>query len=510
MRVERERQQKLLSDLSKADKRLTEQTKVSSRLADLLALVEQCISRRVPTCTASRSDRSAAALTAYLRMGVCRLSSTTTPLTFEFVTSVFEALNSQFFEEYVMYSLSAMAPPLILPLLKRELSGWSPLAEPRRGLDSYRRWRALLHTDAAAKAEAEWGAPSQADSAHYCRLLREAWLPPIRNALLRWEPRAGQHVAELITLWQPVLPGEVQRELLETVVLPRLQAAIEAWNPRVETVAIHEWLHGWVPMLADRLQPSYASIRYKLSVALQEWHPSDASAHAILAPWRGVFDAPSMESILNRLIVPKLALALRAFVVNPAHQQLEPLLWLLRWVDVLPIDHTVGMLEAEFFPKWHAVLRHWLSSSPNYDEISAWYASWKAQFPAQLHADVRMQAQWNLALDAMNVAVSGGSVSNMPSAAPLHQPQHPIESATKPISRWEMEEKMSFKEIVAQYAEEECAVIFMPKGKLHDGKPVFAFGKLTVYIDGKSIFLQEAGAWRPVSLSDLKLACHGK
>ena len=32
----------------------------------------------------------------------------------------------------------------------------------------------------------------------------------------------------------------------------------------------------------------------------------------------------------------------------------------------------VSLLEQYLFPKWHAVLRHWLANAPDYDEVRAW------------------------------------------------------------------------------------------------------------------------------------------
>lgn len=31
-----------------------------------------------------------------------------------------------------------------------------------------------------------------------------------------------------------------------------------------------------------------------------------------------------------------------------------------------------SLFEQYFFPKWHAVLHHWLANSPNYDEVTRW------------------------------------------------------------------------------------------------------------------------------------------
>ena len=35
----------------------------------------------------------------------------------------------------------------------------------------------------------------------------------------------------------------------------------------------------------NRLEVLYAPIRYKMALALNNWHPSDSSAHKILEPW---------------------------------------------------------------------------------------------------------------------------------------------------------------------------------------------------------------------------------
>ena len=34
-----------------------------------------------------------------------------------------------------------------------------------------------------------------------------------------------------------------------------------------------------------RLEVLYGPIRYKMALALNNWHPSDSSAHKILEPW---------------------------------------------------------------------------------------------------------------------------------------------------------------------------------------------------------------------------------
>jgi capsid protein len=58
-------------------------------------------------------------------------------------------------------------------------------------------------------------------------------------------------------------------------------------------------------------------VRFKFGGALQAWQPTDGSAHQMLRPWAAAFDAPAMEALLARCVVPKLVQALRQLVVNP-------------------------------------------------------------------------------------------------------------------------------------------------------------------------------------------------
>ncbi|CAN0343849.1 unnamed protein product [Ectocarpus sp. 13 AM-2016] len=36
-------------------------------------------------------------------------------------------------------------------------------------------------------------------------------------------------------------------------ILPKLTRGVTEWNPRTDTVAIHTWIHPWLPLLGSRL-----------------------------------------------------------------------------------------------------------------------------------------------------------------------------------------------------------------------------------------------------------------
>lgn len=68
----------------------------------------------------------------------------------------------------------------------------------------------------------------------------------------------------------------------------QISRAVEEWQPQAESIPLHVWLHPWLPWLGPRLETLYLTVRYRLSTALQAWHPSDASAFALLSPWHKV------------------------------------------------------------------------------------------------------------------------------------------------------------------------------------------------------------------------------
>lgn len=92
-----------------------------------------------------------------------------------------------------------------------------------------------------------------------------------------------------------------------------------------------------ISLLGPRLETLYAPIRQKLAAALVNWHPSDCSAKLILEPWKPVFSQGVMDAFVITNILPKLGVALQAYVINPHQQHLGnffPSLYLLKEKNV--------------------------------------------------------------------------------------------------------------------------------------------------------------------------------
>lgn len=130
-------------------------------------------------------------------------------------------------------------------------------------------------------------------------------MPKLRQTLSTWSARNCAPLIELLDIWKPPLLSEwVFENILDQLVMPKLQSEVEAWDPTTDTVPIHRWIHPWLPLMRklyrtvllhailsifhfaeQRLETLYGPIRYKMATALNNWHPSDSSAHKILEPW---------------------------------------------------------------------------------------------------------------------------------------------------------------------------------------------------------------------------------
>ncbi|KAJ3670835.1 hypothetical protein LUZ60_008261 [Juncus effusus] len=421
-------------------------------------------------------------------------------ITLDSLLTTFSDLKLRFKEEYKMCNLSIIVCAFAHPLLLKIFQKWDPLHDPLHGLQLIQSFKDLLQGDQPF---------DYSDSlSPYTQLINEIILPAIRiNSTNSWLARDPEPMLTFLETWDRLLPPVILNSILDNIIMPKLTEAVGTWDPRVETVPIHVWIHPWLPLLGTKLEILHNSIQYKLGCVLQAWHASDRSAFAILSPWKDVFAPASWDRLMLTYIVPKLRLAMQDFKINPANQNLEEFRWVMTWTGSIPVHHMVHLLETEFFSKWNQVLYHWLCSSPDFNEVMNWYVGWKNLFPEELLANERIRVLFTTGLDMMNQAVEGmqvvppGTRENVSYLRASEKRQ-----MEKIIQQQSVAGELSFKEIVQKYASEH-GVLFMPRvGKFYNAYQVYDFGNVGVYVDSvkKMIYAQvESGVWSAVSMAQL-------
>ncbi|KAL7754064.1 hypothetical protein RI367_000043 [Sorochytrium milnesiophthora] len=437
-------------------------------------------------------------------------------------------LQTDYYHEYVQHHLDRMVIALIAPLVRRIFFDWSPSEDPQRGTSFFAKWKTLLQAP-ARKVDAHSnirdlelhsnGQPADATTSPYESLLWNVWLPHIRNWVNNgWDVHQPDTLLAVLDAWSAhLLPPLVYNNVLDQLVLPKLTAAVSAWNPRKNTAPVHMWLLPWLPYLETELDALMPSLRYKLSVSLEEWHPSSLAGVEAVRPWATVWTRSDLNAFLAKHITPKLVSTLQTdFMVNPAAQDLEPLNWVLAWSDVYDADAMARILQAGFMPTWLDVLYQWLTSDdPNYDEITQWFSMWKSFFAPDLASTTALQQCFRFGLDMMNHALSEQPIP------PPHMFQSALAAAAAAAATTTTTTgskaggkpgftapTMTFRDLVESVVEQ-SGLMLTSTNKLHEqsGKPIWRIGdskkSAMIYMDSDVVFVREGDDWAPCALEDL-------
>ena len=440
-------------------------------------------------------------------------------LDLESAKAMFEKMRRNFAKDYEQLEMPYIAMTLVVPLLQKQLKNWSPLTNPHMHMDEFIQWKKLLEMPNALDKRQT----NPMDPFH--NLLWDSWMPSVRLAITSWNPKQPEELINFLQIWSHVIPSWMKGNIQDQILLPKLQAAVEMWDPRSDLVPIHSWLHPWLPYLDNQLEIVYPTIRNKLASALKAWHPRDSSAKLILLPWKDIFDKASMYSFILKNILPKLEQSLAIdLVINPVNQSLDPWHWIMEWMDFMPPAAMINCLERQFFPKWLQVLASWLNQNPNYNEVKNWYTGWKSVMPRDILEAPQVQHQLQQALEMMTRVVnktSGHLMAKQPGAyeammylnttekqQDIHRlgasaPAATVSEAVKLASTASLG---SYKDLIARRCEERD-IIFKPvPSRFQEGKQVYQCGAMLIYLDRNAIFVQNKDQplrWIPTSLNSL-------
>lgn len=424
-------------------------------------------------------------------------------LTLDEAAHIFAQILDEAPTEYEEFGLCDLVPGVVAELFQQEFKDWRPFADsPEPVIVRLREWKVML----GAKDNKEETSIFEPFSS----LIWFGIIPNIRSALHIWNVRDHKPVARLLDSLAPLLPSHILDNVLEQLVLPRIESGIKSWDPTTDMTPVHFWIIPWHSLLGDKMKVSvYPSIMERLSMALTAWMPSDRSARAIIAPWKGVFNNDVFQNFLLANIIPKLQLALSELVINPLHQDLDKFNQVWEWSDIISAvcgDATLAqLLHKIFFPKWMQTLVIWLNQNPNFEEVSRWYLGWKGQFPDRILQQPLVKEHLRRALELMQRSTDASLPPGMHIPIPEPTPPPPSIKPLMDIQITPIAPKLEFKELVSQKCSER-GVIFAPMpGRRESGKQVYRVGKLFCYIDRNVIMLTDGSftTWSPVSIAVL-------
>jgi tuftelin-interacting protein 11 len=357
------------------------------------------------------------------------------------------------------------------------------------------------------------------------------------------------------------LASLVKEVLINETVYRKLLNAVNQWTPVLNEEGrlanrVDHWVLPWLPHL-DQVALVHSLIseckrKVRSSVSFLQKNVEDDTAFCgivleTLTPWRFIFKEKSIYDITGTLLVPRLSRYLARTMIEKDYLIQD---W--RGIDatirlnesgLLSKHEFLSLLEGELLSRWSDVMYYWIS-------LASWqvaettkmienYAAWKnrlftscisKQNPARLDA---MVCRYFLAVLLMCRAASDSNADHLYTLAPYttnyrvvlaRRAREEKEKAADDLIRMdsgvvgrkdaELEARVrlhrqgytpTFREVVTEFAQERD-VLFQPRmgnNSTKDGKQVFNFGTVPVYLDSNVVFALQHGDWKPLALSQL-------
>ena len=355
---------------------------------------------------------------------------------------------------------------------------------------------------------------------------------------------------------KPTLSDLCKKEIIQHSVYNKLMRAIAMYKPKLDdhTHRLVDrpdlWILPWLPHLDHpALLPALVAEckrRVRSAISLLQKSISDdgdflAASMETLKPWRGVFKAETLQEMVSNSVTPRLSRLLSHVPISRDGTKQD-----FSGFHVAQQYHELGLLSYRefaslveaFLCRWACTIHSWLTKLPGdaAKVVIEAYIPWKSK--VFVHPGSSIQSDEDISryfygILLMTRAAADGKDGVLDDLRPL-----PI-SFRRILSRRIADEKQrarddlirmdtagvvdgrtngsaearvrlarqgyytpTFREVVADFCQQH-GILFQPKlggSSSKDGKQVFQFGKVPVYLDSNVVFAFLEGDWRPMEL----------
>ncbi|KAF2749525.1 TFP11-domain-containing protein [Sporormia fimetaria CBS 119925] len=426
----------------------------------------------------------------------------------------------------------SVAVAAIHPLFKDTMSRWDPLHDDLENVvsDLQKLSMGAIPPRSIERTDFEKLRPQA--TTPYETMMQSYFLPRMRTVIMNWDPfHESLSLVAVLAAWFPITPRFIRNNILKQVVA-KLSSAIHSWSPRKSikkklTSQLPDLVTPWLPFL-PRLHsdPRSASglvsdVKRKFRSLVDAWELSRGVIPEI-EKWNRLL-GKEFDQVLVTHLLPKLAETLKVdFEVNPADQDLQPLLSVLAWQQLFKLEVMGELIAFHVMPKLLETLHSWLTAEPSYAEIAQWLDWIKSVLPGDINEVPAVAKGWEEMLLMVHTAIDLGERAKtelaLPqmrngreSAAPSPRPSKP--SSKPPAAARKEVEELTFRDIVEEWCGEEN-LLLIPLRKAHEttGSPLFRItasasgqGGVIVYFKGDVLYAQskkDKNVWEPIGLEE--------
>ncbi|ODQ66681.1 TFP11-domain-containing protein [Nadsonia fulvescens var. elongata DSM 6958] len=335
------------------------------------------------------------------------------------ISDMLQQLELEYPNEFEKFNLEELAIAAFAPLIESNNKNWNPLKYPSFLFTEISGLKRMISFNKDLQDSSQTGyLPQQNNLYHeeflngdsfikraslFDSMMAQSWLPQVRLCLINeWNCYHPASAILLIEQWDQVLPSFIRWLLLNQVIFPKLKLTLSDWNPRSSSFTSkpvpHKWIFPWLPYFkfhssASNIQKRIIEdAKQKFGSVLRRWKLSNGQNNEIIAElshWKEIFGINDFDSLLIKNILGLISDYLRRnLIINPADQDLKVINTVLGWGKLFKPMTMALLLKEELFPKWHATLHTWLTSSAGgherFEEINEWYAQWHDLFPQDI------------------------------------------------------------------------------------------------------------------------------
>lgn len=74
-------------------------------------------------------------------------------------------------------------------------------------------------------------------------------MPVFRGLVGQWSCKNAEPLVDILEKWNLLIPNWIMENILDQLILPKIQSEVDNWNPLTDLVPIHAWIHPWLPRL---------------------------------------------------------------------------------------------------------------------------------------------------------------------------------------------------------------------------------------------------------------------